>query len=54
MNKPTIIQRPISSGLRWDEMTERISNSISSGGLAHHSKQFVKGYNEAFTHGPCP
>lgn len=23
---------------------------ISSGGLAHHSKQFVKGYNDAYTH----
>lgn len=29
-------------------------NFIGTGGLAHHSKQFVKGYNDAFTHGPCP
>jgi hypothetical protein len=27
---------------------------IASGGLAHHTKAFVKGYNDAFTHGPCP
>jgi hypothetical protein len=26
---------------------------IHSGGSKHHSKNFVTGYNEAFTHGPC-
>lgn len=27
---------------------------IVSGGLKHHSKAFVQGYNDAFTYGPCP
>jgi hypothetical protein len=28
-------------------------NFIASDGLSRHSKAFVKGYNDAFTHGPC-